>query len=119
MPYCLAIRTTRGSAWPDDASATQATVDNAAKAQKCLRNFIVILPDCFAFILVPVSSTTSRPRGKPRSGFGSSFMSDLVHRIETALADRFGEQFRADAAPAGLEELARMAAHRVCRRYQP
>jgi nitroreductase/FMN reductase [NAD(P)H] len=46
-------------------------------------------------------------------------MSDLVHRIETALAERFGEQFRASAAPAGLEELARMAAHRVCRRYQP
>ena len=45
-------------------------------------------------------------------------MSDLVHRIETALAERFGERFHADRAPAGREELARMAAHRVCRRYQ-
>lgn len=46
-------------------------------------------------------------------------MSDSADRIETALAERFGERFHADAAPAGLEELARMAAHRVCRRYQP
>ena len=45
-------------------------------------------------------------------------MSDLVHRIETALAERFGERFRADSAPAGREALAGMAAHRVCRRYQ-
>lgn len=45
-------------------------------------------------------------------------MSDLVHHIETALAERFGEQFHADAAPAGRETLAGMAAHRVCRRYQ-
>jgi len=45
-------------------------------------------------------------------------MSDLVNRIETLLAERFGERFRADAAPAGLQELARMAAHRVCRRYE-
>ena len=45
-------------------------------------------------------------------------MSNLVHRLETALAERFGEQFHADAAPAGQEGLAGMAAHRVCRRYQ-
>ena len=45
-------------------------------------------------------------------------MSDLVHRLETALAERFGERFHADAAPAGQEGLAGMAAHRVCRRYQ-
>jgi len=45
-------------------------------------------------------------------------MSDLIHRIETLLAERFGEPFRADAVPAGLDELARMAAHRVCRRYE-
>jgi nitroreductase/FMN reductase [NAD(P)H] len=45
-------------------------------------------------------------------------MSDPVPRIETLLAERFGEPFRADAAPSGLEELARMAAHRVCRRYE-
>lgn len=45
-------------------------------------------------------------------------MSDLVHRLETALAERFGERFRADAAPVGREALAGMAAHRVCRRYR-
>jgi nitroreductase/FMN reductase [NAD(P)H] len=44
-------------------------------------------------------------------------MSDLVRRIETALAERFGERLHADAAPAGHETLAGMAAHRVCRRY--
>jgi nitroreductase/FMN reductase [NAD(P)H] len=79
---------------------------------------MVILPGGFAFILVSVSSTTSPPRGKQRSVIRSSFMSDLVHRIETALAERFGERFRADSAPAGREALAGMAAHRVCRRYQ-
>jgi nitroreductase len=79
---------------------------------------MLILPDGFAFILVSVSSTTSRSRGKQRSAFGSSFMSDLVSRIETALAERFGERFHADAAPSGQEALARMAAHRVCRRYR-
>jgi nitroreductase len=46
-------------------------------------------------------------------------MSDLVHSIESLLAERFGEPFRADAASAGLQELARMAAHRACRRYEP
>jgi len=45
-------------------------------------------------------------------------MSDLVDRIETALAERFGERFHAEVAPAGREKLAGMAAHRVCRRYQ-
>ena len=45
-------------------------------------------------------------------------MSDLVHSIESLLAERFGDRFRADAAPAGQQELARMAAHRVCRRYE-
>ena len=45
-------------------------------------------------------------------------MSDLVHRIESLLAERFGEGFRADAAPAGSEALARMAAHRACRGYE-
>ncbi len=45
-------------------------------------------------------------------------MSDPVHRIEMLLAERFGEPFRADAVPAGLDELARMAAHRVCRCYE-
>ena len=45
-------------------------------------------------------------------------MSDLADRIETLLAERFGERFHAEAAPAGREALARMAAHRVCRRYE-
>jgi len=45
-------------------------------------------------------------------------MSDLVRRIEATLAERFGEQFHAGAAPAGLEALARSAARRVCRRYE-
>lgn len=45
-------------------------------------------------------------------------MADPVHRLEMALAERFGEQFHADAVPAGWEELARMAEHRVCRRYE-
>jgi nitroreductase len=79
---------------------------------------MVILPGGYAFVLVSISSPTSRPRGKQRSGLGSSFMSDLVHRLETALAERFGERFRADAAPVGREALAGMAAHRVCRRYR-
>jgi nitroreductase/FMN reductase [NAD(P)H] len=45
-------------------------------------------------------------------------MSDLVDRIETALAERFGERFLPEAAPAGQEALARMAARRVCRKYE-
>jgi len=45
-------------------------------------------------------------------------MSDLFGDVETALAARFGERFHADAAPAGWAELARMAARRVCRRYE-
>src|SRR5690348_754172 len=118
MPYCLAMRTTRGSAWPGLAPASSASAPSAAKAWKCLRNTIVILPEGLAIVVVALSSTTARPRGKQRSGIGSSFMSDLVHRIESALAERFGERFHAAAAPAGREELARMAARRVCRRYE-
>ena len=45
-------------------------------------------------------------------------MSDLVHRIESTLAERFGERFHADAAPSGRDTLARMTARRVCRRYR-
>src|SRR6185312_11295586 len=118
MPYCLAMRTTRGSAWPGVAPATSASAPSAAKAWKCLRNLIVILPEGLAVVFVALSSTTSRPGGKQRSGIGSSFMSDLVHRIESALETRFGERFHTDAAPAGREELARMAARRVCRKYE-
>ena len=44
-------------------------------------------------------------------------MSDLANPFESALAERFGERFEIDAALAGLEELARIAAHRVHRRY--
>ncbi|HXD45237.1 MAG TPA: nitroreductase family protein [Pseudolabrys sp.] len=78
----------------------------------------MILPEGLAVVFVALSSTTSRPGGKQRSGIGSSFMSDLVHRIESALETRFGERFHTDAAPAGREELARMAARRVCRKYE-
>jgi nitroreductase/FMN reductase [NAD(P)H] len=45
-------------------------------------------------------------------------MTDLIDRVEAALAERFGERFHTGTAPAGCEQLARMAAHRVCRRYQ-
>src|SRR3569832_1816679 len=97
MPNCLALLPTRVSAWPGDAPVANTTVA-ADKTQKCLRKSMLILPDGFAVILVSVSSSTSRSRGKQRSAFGSSFMSDLVSRIETALAERFGERFHADAA---------------------
>src|SRR5690242_13460705 len=100
MPYCLAMRTTRGAASPDVAPAAKRTAVAAAKTQKCLRKSMLILPDdILVFALVGLSSPTRRQGGKPRSDFGSSFMSDLVDRIETALAARFGEQFHADAAP--------------------
>ena len=44
-------------------------------------------------------------------------MADNAHSIQSALSERFGERFEIDAGLAGLEELARMAAHRVQRRY--
>src|SRR3569832_2722589 len=118
MPNCLAMRTTRGAASPGVAPATKTTAAAAAKTQKCLRKFMLILPVGFAFVLVPVSSPRAGPGGKPRSSLGSDFMSDLVGRIEGALAERFGERFHADAAPAGQEALACMAAFCECRRYQ-
>jgi len=44
-------------------------------------------------------------------------MPDLVSRIQAALSTRFGERLEIDAGLPGLEELARIAAHRVHRRY--
>jgi nitroreductase/FMN reductase [NAD(P)H] len=44
-------------------------------------------------------------------------MSDPVRLIRAALAERFGEEFRVDASLAGLDELARQAAHRVHRTF--
>jgi hypothetical protein len=51
------MRTTRVSAWPGDIPAVK-TAATAAKTQKCLRKFMVILPDGFAFDFVGLSSTT-------------------------------------------------------------
>jgi nitroreductase/FMN reductase [NAD(P)H] len=44
-------------------------------------------------------------------------MPDLVSIIQSALAERFGERLEIDGNLPGLDELARMAAHRVKRRY--
>lgn len=46
-------------------------------------------------------------------------MPDFAHALKTALSERFGEAFDVDEGQSGLEELAHIAAHRVCRRYQP
>jgi len=46
-------------------------------------------------------------------------MPDFAHALKTALFERFGETFDVDEGQSGLEELAHIAAHRVCRRYQP
>ena len=43
-------------------------------------------------------------------------MPDLAQSIQAALSERFGERLDVDALP-GLDELARIAAHRVQRRY--
>jgi FMN reductase [NAD(P)H] len=45
-------------------------------------------------------------------------MPDLVSHIQAALLTRFGERLEVDAGLSGLDELARIAAHRVHRRYQ-
>jgi nitroreductase/FMN reductase [NAD(P)H] len=42
---------------------------------------------------------------------------DISHRIEAALAERFGTKLRADAGPPGLDELARIAEHRSHRKF--
>jgi FMN reductase [NAD(P)H] len=44
-------------------------------------------------------------------------MSDAAQTIKNALFERFGERFEVDTSVAGLEELARISARRVCRRY--
>lgn len=46
-------------------------------------------------------------------------MPDFAHSVRTALSERFGEDFKTAEGQQGLEELAHIAAHRVCRRYQP
>ena len=44
-------------------------------------------------------------------------MSDAAQTIENALFERFGERFDVDPALPGLDELARLSARRVRRRY--
>jgi len=44
-------------------------------------------------------------------------MADFAQSLQSALAERFGERFEIDPSLSGLEELARIAAHRVHRRY--
>lgn len=46
-------------------------------------------------------------------------MADTTERLKAALSERFGESFPVPEGLAGLDELAHIAAHRVCRRYQP
>jgi nitroreductase/FMN reductase [NAD(P)H] len=46
-------------------------------------------------------------------------MPDAAKAITAALAERFGEKFEVDESLPGLEELARIAARRVQRRYLP
>ena len=45
-------------------------------------------------------------------------MPNLASDIQGALSTRFGERLEIDAGLPGLDELARIAAHRVHRRYQ-
>ena len=44
-------------------------------------------------------------------------MPDFAGAIQAALSERFGEAFEVDQALRGLEELSRLAARRVHRRY--
>jgi nitroreductase len=46
-------------------------------------------------------------------------MSDPAQALQAALSMRFGETFAVDPAQPGLDQLARMAAHRVIRKYLP
>lgn len=46
-------------------------------------------------------------------------MPDLAQSIQTALFERFGERIAVDPTLPGLDELRRIAAHRVHRRYLP
>ena len=42
---------------------------------------------------------------------------ELAARVEESLAERFGEQLRVDPELTGLDELARIAGHRVHREF--
>src|SRR5215831_16346549 len=44
-------------------------------------------------------------------------MPDIAPSVQAALSQRFGERFEIDAGLSGLDELARIASHRVHRRY--
>lgn len=44
-------------------------------------------------------------------------MPDAVQTIQNSLFERFGERFEVDPNLSGLDELARLSARRVCRRY--
>src|SRR5215467_12397457 len=44
-------------------------------------------------------------------------MPNLASFVQAALSERFGEQLTIDMSLSGLDELARIAAHRVHRRY--
>jgi nitroreductase/FMN reductase [NAD(P)H] len=44
-------------------------------------------------------------------------MPDLATMIQDALSERFGERLEVDGGLSGLDEIARIAAHRVHRRY--
>ena len=46
-------------------------------------------------------------------------MPDPAQSIQASLSARFGERLEIDASLPGLDDLARIAAHRVIRRYQP
>ena len=46
-------------------------------------------------------------------------MPDAAKALQASLSERFGEQFTVDESLPGLDELARIAAHRVQRRYLP
>jgi nitroreductase len=46
-------------------------------------------------------------------------MPDLAQSIQAALSERFGERLEVDPKLPGLDELSRIAARRVCRRYLP
>ena len=48
---------------------------------------------------------------------GTVMMPDLTSSIEGSFSERFGERIEVDGALSGLDELARIASHRVHRRY--
>ena len=46
-------------------------------------------------------------------------MTDFADALKAALSERFGEAFAVPKGLSGVEELAHIATHRVCRRYTP